>query len=640
MEQTFCLDSFNRDSTVYVEPNNFVLDLKGRYEVQFATLASIELPLTQYTIEQEWCGFEFDVGVSLFERPCRTATVITAPGEAPQTQVVLPLPVTQLVGLGGNLWETADGTAHGIFEGTLTVPDFHASVILPAEVDSPSPITGVPALNQVRGPPNTFGDYAALMVHSAGVRAFTGPQQLAAVLNVAFSHFDWPAQFSYDTVKNSATLTALQGFVLADTPNAVLPRSLGFMCRAGIGIMHFPAISDSFPAGKRIAAAIPIGNYEATTLRSALEALLNPLATTSVFPMAATFYIEVFEGTGPVAVAVPSMRSYHPRGIALSINTLIAGAGLPNIVFNFENDRYRFDTDDASAPFVVSWGPTTGDQDFASRLGFDPTPTPLSRTALGAPRHYVDIPTALAMPLVYEGESINLTRKFVFSSRPRVQRSPLSPIIATSDGLSLTVPVGSVPLEYLLVIDDSFFAFAERISGNVILLAPLGPVPPAGNYEAFIVPVLNSAFNIYMIIQPRTCYHRLAEIIGLREGLTAWVGTATTSPSALVCPRIWTFDGPAYVLLDLGLQHMSALLTHRCGEDLRVNFVGKILLYPFFKLDRGIPMSKSGTGISVVSQLQVSLLNPWYTPYNFHGKEWSFTVVFGSSTQPARTTCP
>lgn len=640
MEQTFCLDSFNRDTSVYIEPNNFVLDLKGRYEVQFATLASIELPLSQWTIERDWSGFEFDVGISFFERPCRTATVVLAPGEAPETRVVLPPPVAQLVGIGGNVWQTADGSPHGLFQATLSVAGFSGAVLQISDIDLPTPITGVPAPNQIIGPPNVIGDYAVLVVGSAGARSFTGPQQLVDVLNAAFSSLNWPARFSYNAYNNRAELTASPGFILGDTPDAVLPRSLGFVCRPGTGISYFPAFSESFPAAKRVAVAIPLGNYEPTNFRSALEELLNPLATAAVVPATANFFIEVFEGAGPVVIAVPPMRSYHPRGIAMAINTLITAAGLPAIVFNFNNDRFRFDTDTASPPFVVTWGSTAADQDLASRLGFDPTPTPLSRSAIGAPRNYIDLPTAVGMPLVYEGDSINLTRRFVFSARPRVQRSPLSPIIVTSDGINLTAPVGSVPLEYLLVVGGSFFAFAEYINGNTVVLAPLGTVPPAGAYEALIVPVLSASFNIYMIIQPRTCYQRLAEIIGLRQGQNGWAGTATSTPGVLVAPNVWNFEGPPYVLLDLGLQHMSALMNHRCKEDLRTQMTAKILLYPFFKLDRGIPMAKSGTGVSVISQLEISLLNPWYTPYQFHGREWSFTVVFGTATQPARTHCP
>jgi hypothetical protein len=651
MEQTFCLDSFNRDTTIYIDPNNFVLDLKGRYEVQYANLASVEMPLSQYIIEKDWSGFEFDVGISFFERQCRTATVVLAPGEAPRIEVVLPPPVAQLVGLGGNLWQTADAAPHGLFQATLSVTGFSASVLFVTDINLPRPVTVVPASNQVVGPTNNFGDYAVLVVGNAGARSFTGPHQLSDVLNAAFSALGWPARFSYSAHTNRAEITAPPGFVLGDIPGAVLSRSLGFVCRPGSGITHFPAFSDNFPAAKRVVTTIAPGNYEPSSLRSTLETLLNPLATAASVPMEAIFYIEVFEKVGgrPVAVTVPSMRSYHPRGISKNINNLIAAAGLPLISFNFDHDRYRFDTMATSPPFVIFWGPTSADQDLATRLGFDQTPTSLSRHAVGAPRNYVDLPTSVSMPLVYEGESINLIRHFVFSARPRVQRAPFNPIVVTSDGINLTAPVGSVPLEYLLLINGSFFALAQRIDGDSVVLVPLGNVPLEGGvYGALIVPVLSASFNIYMLLHPRSCYQRLAEIIGLRQGQSGCVGrgggggvtSSVSPPGALVAPNVWNFEGPPYVLLDLGLQHMSALMNQRCKEDLRTQFLGKIVLYPSFKMDRGIPMAKSGTGVSVVSQLEISVMNPWHQPYVFHGREWSLTVVFGAATQSARTQCP
>lgn len=171
-------------------------------------------------------------------------------------------------------------------------------------------------------------------------------------------------------------------------------------------------------------------------------------------------------------------------------------------------------------------------------------------------------------------------------------------------------------------------------------LRALGAVLPAGAYNAEIIPVLNAAFNIYMILPPRACLNRLAEIIGLLEGQSGWSGSPSTSPAALVAPNIWTFEGPSYVLLDLGLQHMSSLMIHRCKEDLKTDLTAMVQLYPFWKIDRGIPMNKKGTGVSVVSQLKLTLLNPWHQPYVFHGRNWSLTIVSGVSQRPIHTECP
>lgn len=634
LETVLCLNSFNRDYKVYPEPNNVVLDLKGRYEVQFAVLGSMEMPLSQYTIEAEWNSFAFDVGSSLGVEACRTLA-LRLPGGAFESAVVLPPPWLEATSEGGGVWRTA--SPHGLSDAALGVANFGATVMQPTATLSPEAVASVLDSSAVLAPGAVAapGAYGVLLVQNAGVRSFATPAQLAAVLNANFSSLGWKLRIDWDAPSACAMLTGSTGTVAHVGDGALLLRALGFACRDG-PIQVAPArcqdnhiVSDNFPLAARLKAALVPGHYDPSIFRSSVEALLNPLSVSGAVP-ASVFAVEVW-GSAAVPISVPATRSFHPRGIALAITGLLGAAGLP-LTLVFDDDRFSFISSDA--PFVVVWGVSSADLDLASRLGFDPTPTPLARTAVGAPRHYEDVPAAVLLPVTHGSASINLDRKFVLVPRARVQRAAPA-MVVSSDGVKLTVPVGAVPLEYLVLV-DGIFAVAEQVLGDVTVLRPLAATAPApGAYAGVaVVPVLGAAINLYFLPPPRACFSRLAEIFGFPGG------ASHGGSEGLVAAHSWNFDQPSYVLLELGLQHMSALISHRCREDLKTQLFCKIPLYPPFKIERGVFMGSTGTGVSYITQLRVQVMNPWHTPYNFHGREWSMTLTLGSSHRSARTECP
>jgi hypothetical protein len=653
LETTLCLNSFNRDFKVYPEPNDFVLDLKGRYEVQFASLGSLELPLSQYTVEAEWGSFGFDVGSSLGAEPCRTLALQLPTGEL-EVSVMLPAPWLQVASEGGGVWRAI--APHGLSVAALAVAGFSATVMQPGATLDPEPVTSVVDATAVLAPAAVAppGSYGVLLVQNAGTRSFATPAQLASVLNANFSALGWPLRVDWDQQAARATLTAGAGTIAHVGEAALLLRALGFACRDGptpigpprcqdlsgnqltlatrscLEPLEATMVSENFPLGPRIKATLNPGHYDPSSFRSSVEALLNPLSVAGIVP-SSMFAVEVW-GSTAVPIAVPATRTFHPRGIALAISGLLGAAGLP-VVLTFEEDRFSFTT--PGDPFVVTWGGTSADLDLANRLGFDPSPTPLARVATGAPRHYEDIPTSVLMPVVHDSISINQERKFVLMPRARLQREPVAPpVTVTSDGTILTVPVGAVPLEYLILV-DGIFAVVERVSGDVTILRPLaGAVPAAGAYPGDVVPVLGATLNLYFFLPPRACFSRMAEIFGFPGG------ASSGGPGGLVAPHSWNFDQPPYVLLEFGLQHMSALVNHRCREDLKTQLFGKIVLFPNFRLERGYPLNKSSTGVSYITQLKVQMFNPDHTLYKFHGREWSVTLILGSSQRPAHTECP
>lgn len=660
METTLCLNSFNRDIKIYPEPNDFVLDLKGRYEVQFAAIGSMELPLSQYTIESDWGTFGFDVGSSLsLHTACRSMTLRTESGD--HSAVVLPAPWLGVESLGGGSWKTVGGVPHGLSDNVVamsSVEGFGAAVLSTTEPDDPKTVVSCVDDATVHAPSAVApaGTQGALLVQNAGVRSFASPAQLALVLNARFSALNWPLYVEWSQEGARATLFATApGLSALVSPSSFLLRSLGFLCRDGVVPIFYGGpsavgcslpfrpellVSDNFPLGARVSATFDPGHYDPSSFRSAAEALLNPLSVVGVVPPS-TMVVEEW-GVAPVGVPIAGARYFHPLGIARHISAALATAGSPVYLAYEDNSRFVFRTT-GTLPFVVAWGPSPPDQDLAQRLGFEGSATQLGLEAAGLKRAYADIPTSVTMPVAFDSVSINLQRRFVMVPKARVQRTSLAPpgLTVTSDGVSsLTAPAGDVPLEYMVLIGGGAAALAVATHidhNNLVQLVPLsGAVPPAGVYPSTIVPATGGALNMYFLLPPRACFSRLAEIFGFPQGTTSGF-----APQGLHAPYSWNFEPtPPYVLVELGIQHMSALLSHRCREDIKSNLIAKIPLFPSFKVERGYPMSRSGTGVSYITQLHVLLLNPWHQPVRFHGREWSFTLILGSSQRAAHTECP
>jgi hypothetical protein len=646
IETVLCLNSFNRDIAVYPQPNDFILDLKGRYEVQYASLGTLEMPLSQYTVEEEWDTFGFDVGSSLPDLACRSLRVIT---EGSSTlSVVLPPPAQAVICVAPGVWRTAQ--PHGLFQvtdaevvpnGALAVGGSPVIAILDATTVTTASIC-------------TIGDIGLLTVMGAGVRSFATPLHLADALNAAFRDLDIRLQVTWCPQTARATLHATAPGICVDVgPESLLLHALGFVCRGGL-VCNFPLVSENFPLGARVRCTLEAGHYDPSQFRTALEGCINPLAVSGAVPP--SMIAVAVSGSPTVLVTVTGTKAFHPRKIALSVTNDLVAAGAPDVSLVFEDDRFCF-VSATMAPFVVTWGGTSSDQEFASRLGFDGAlPTPLGTRVCGRARNFSETPTSVDLSLSYKGQSINLKRKFAFWPRPRLQEQATG-LELTSDGLAvLCAPIGCIPLEYVVELDGvNSFARATSSEGDKTLFDFLGPgpFPPAGVYTVQALLVRSSSFSLYF--QPSAssgpskrkcppgasglaCHSRLAEIAGFPAGASSI--HSVDSEAVLLAPNAWNFEQPAYVLLELGLQHMSALLSHRCKEDIKTQLFAKIPLYPPFKIERGNPMQKTGTGVSYATQLHITIWNPWHTLYKFHGREWSMTLVLGAGQKHAHTECP
>lgn len=660
IDYQLCLSSGNRDVRAYPEPNDFVLDLKMRYDVQLMSLASFEFPYSQYLVEEEWNEFSFDVGLSL---PAPAQRLLRFVEPQVQDLVVLPAPYTAMTYVGpfgdGSqaLWRvgpTLPVCAHGLAQRSL--PHLLPSVLVAPTVALPVQIVPSPDCVVTPLPPaSVHANFTGVLVcAAAGVRTFASPDHLCAVWNAFMSDptVGLPLRLSYDLGEATLHLAVTEGYSLIVEGSGVL-QALNFPCAVGRTLLA-PMRSIRFPNayGRRL----PIGNYDFNVLRHQTELLLNPLAQFgSISPGTLTVY--VYGEANSVAVPVGPLLLYDPKAVVLALtlalDAVLLPLGLPSIRFDFVADAFQI----ASAvPFRIFWGETR----LGAQLGFDGD-LRLDVFHRGAARHYLALPTVVTAPAVFAGEATAQLRTLVFAARGRVQMS--NGIVADAQqGLApLLAPIGSVPLEYLVAFlqsDGSYcWAVATACAADAMpaapcplpsnwntVLMPLNACAESGSLGGTIVPAYGGAVNLYFFFKSPASACRLAEIYGFRLGANLWPAPSLCPPGdvvALVAPAQVALDQPAYILLEFGTEHMSATVTHRSGQDVKTRLFTKIPLFAPFRTEKNIPMQSMSTGVTSITSLHVRIYNPDHTLYRFHGKNFAFTIICSTTTtKAARTECP
>lgn len=662
---TLCLSSGNRDTRVYPEPNDFVLDLKARYDVQLISLGSLEFPYSQYVIEEDWNDFAFDVGLSLPSQAQRMLRFVE-----PQLQdlVVFPAPYTAVTyvsswGDGSKaLWRVGAAVlpvrAHGLVQRSL-------ATLLPTVLVSPTeslPVLSVPSPDCVVTPlppacvrVNFTG---VLACTAAGVRTFYSAEHLCAVWNAYMSDpaVALPLRLSYEAAEAVLLLTvsAAGGGGPLLVEGAGVLQALNFPCafgRAALASMR----STRFPnaCGRQV----PPGNYDFNVLRHQTELLLNPLAQFgSIAPASLTVY--VYGQASSVAVALSPLLLYDPKAVALALTRQFDAAllplELPSIRFDFVADAFQAA---CATPFRVFWG----DSRLGAQLGFDGD-LRLDVFHRGAARNYLALPTVVTAPSVFAGEATGQLKTLVFNARGRVQMSSGVAGVAQQAGLGpILAPIGSVPVEYLVAFAQSdggyCWAVASHCAADAMpasptplptnwntVLTPLNACAEAGVLDGAVVPAYGGAVNLYFFVRPPASVSRLADIYGFRMGANPWPTPGAPpccDPVALVAPGQVCLDQPPYILLEFGLEHMSATVTHRSGQDVKSQLFTKVPLHCPFRTERNIPMQSTSTGVTSISSLHVRIYNPDHTLYRFHGRNFSLTLTFSTTTQKAvRTECP
>ncbi len=139
--------------------------------------------------------------------------------------------------------------------------------------------------------------------------------------------------------------------------------------------------------------------------------------------------------------------------------------------------------------------------------------------------------------------------------------------------------------------------------------------------HSFIQP-FNFCFTLYKSIKP--------EILGFRQGCLLWgIDGSIQSGDMMIPPYQGPYchnlDHTDYVIMMLD-EAKSTNLQHTSGETNK-NIFAKIVLYPLAREVGMMPKDASLVGSSNITNFTIRFLNPDFTPYHFHGAEFSLSLT-------------
>ena len=115
-------------------------------------------------------------------------------------------------------------------------------------------------------------------------------------------------------------------------------------------------------------------------------------------------------------------------------------------------------------------------------------------------------------------------------------------------------------------------------------------------------------------------------------------------PTTWIPPACYSLNWPSYVLVELGepdgaTHNSHAWQTDANHTDVHTRVLGKVLLYPEFRMERSFPYHMIIPDFRVVNRVRIRILNPDHSLYQFHGRNWSFTLVFHAIEKSINQLC-
>ena len=677
---------------MYPEPNAFKLDLKSKYEFQQLVLGSFEFPMSQYTIESSsemgpgWDHFCYDTGES-FTGGARFAKVavcagpcLAVPSSPAQKLLCLPDLHQVMKHIGSGIW-TLDGDdqcgglmCHGLTNAFLDAFHIGAASIhtlsgVSGEVDAVHDDTTLSVSSLSECP---LSEKGILAVKMAGGQVFANPLVVAEALNRNAASNSIPLRFWYDEAALQMMVECsgcAGGYVeVLYDPSCSLFEALGiWRAPAPLIIREGCPVGGAYPTVLN-SIVIPPGNYDPQSLCNALANCVHPAAMLNFSSAAGD--IRIFLPSDEVVIfSIPAKAYTHPGQVVLDINTILGTSTIDHMVeATFRDGAFSFRSR-ATPPqkFSLDWSSAS---ESALRLGFQPTRLPFSTQHLARSRvrpvtnERGEI--GLSPVRLVEGkdagtlQSIQTTKKYIFECRTFRVRGQFGIKLKPSSSKvysKLPLPVGTL-VRLKAGEECGMYAAVKEKWNGFTKLSPLVPLSQAVleadetdpvKGEQVLVNTDSAVCNFYfrgsngtLLANPpccrgpfstgapgsTVCWDRLAEILGYKQGANLWPTVKGLPEAQFVAPYQWNLDPPSYVLLDLGIEHMSANVVHRCGQDIKgPRLIGKIPLYPPFKTERQYPLQAIGTGVSTLTSVFVTVYNPWHALYRFHGRNHSLTLV-------------
>lgn len=662
-EYTVCFNTANRNQTTYPQPNDFIMPLASAGNassippVTQMYMGSIELPVTQWTIESGWATLLFDQGIvtevnSLAELPNATfyLTITPAGGSPTVLEVAVPPNVNNIVGV------VADGPTAAIF--TTELP--HGLVAAPswAPIELEGTVLTDPAVIGLNMNPNlTIID--AVTFRLAGLPPATppadlmgyvrasppNPQELADALTTALRAavmglVPLPmVQMLYNANTNVFTLTyddglAAQTFVTLTHPASSLSTHMGF----GMGAMLSPdgvtptsqaVIGNYNNSGCLSNLSFQPGNYTAESFAAAFERAWNPFVFNGGCAAdPADRPVFAFTNAAGMCFDFPiDYGTYTPDTFAAYLASNMAAADPSQtytVTYVAANQTLHFES---NLPFGLPFDDSVVTPSLVARLGFDPicyngAMSYVSRSLGYAPSLCTPTPLLRSGNLRVLMKAPQSTYCFVFCGTPcqsavmgggdTIGPLPLAHGFQVGDFVNLTTAAGDMYTLPIIAVPDAFTFTVDPYASGIM----------AGDTVAVCGTASTGAsLNLYLNTNPM-----LAEILGFPA-----TAVFSQSDGVLAAPYCWNFNGPPYLLWVIQEPSGSRYIHHywRAKDDNKENIFAKLVLRTnVYSIERLYPMQQIMQGNQKVTQLKMAIYNPDHSLYNFHGKNWSGTLSF------------
>lgn len=422
-------DSANRDTDQFPEPNGFLYSIElgnENFLIHSISLGTLEIPLTQYTVEEEWSRVYFDEGYvfPVMDDPTNITRIMTlVNADRNETlDFIIPAhvnPIDSVVPIAGGFRITTR-FEHGLE--VLPIWDWELPRIIGQSVDASLLTLSVNNVNVID--PFTFDFFTTAPSIASGPGSYVyfprypSPQHVADAINhlLSQSDSDWAALCQFlvsntslsltlqnggtenvfpDTTPPSFRLASLVGFQPCGCNTSRLPPSLQPLCP------DIPKIADPrflfqsrfqqknacrneivarFPSSCQTFVRIPPGNYTPETYRAELEFQLNRFYFRIAPDLVSTSNSQfVFTDTTGTLQTIPiPSGQWSPQDFAAFLQTSMNTAD-PN--GNYSVQAIRDDTTNlitfqfeelGGQHFSLEFSADGSTPDVPIRLGFDP----------------------------------------------------------------------------------------------------------------------------------------------------------------------------------------------------------------------------------------------------------------------------
>jgi len=687
VEYSICLDTVNRDTSVYPDTNDITmnLDVAGlrRGTVQLS-VGSVELPVPQFTIEETWKYICFDEGIRIVGEYAGRAIQIITPDNT--YVALLPLylnPISTLTVTDPTHIAVTTMYPHAL--ATL------ANIWSPDLAGVPISLVGVSAANPAQLVLNTTNpgfvitgpsSFTVAITSTANLvntvypnagyvsaPALVNPLVLCNVINNALSLVGCSAgTFFYDRLRslflfntNSYGPVNPQVYVaeLPTVPGEInLSKCMGFggSC-AGTNVRNKSDrwfVAADYGAYWRGSVAITPGFY--TGDLSALGGDINIQFNRFNFDSADFLLFSNAIGT-PITVTVPAGR-YTPETLAQYLETEmnsqdpLSNVNAPSVSANVYTVQW-FLVDPAlpscgsltglfifrcNGVFGLEFADSTGSS-MPLRLGFNnlsyrngpvyESVRPVTIAVLGCSTTYY--PSKTVQILAHTGRK-------GYRIDPTLSRAVACLATAGVFVYTLTSTTVAHGFQQNDVVRLGFAAaglFGVQTRVSLVSDAFSFTVEAVNGLPFAIAP--STAVSVSLVADSSTLnvYFNYNDVPNSRQtnnsiypSILGFDYSDLLAPAPFLSITTAMLEPPPYLLLQvLGLKGSSYIQHTYQGQNL-TNILAKVIFFPNFQLQRGFPMSQTFNGSEILTQIQFRWLCPDHTLYQFHGRNWSATLEF------------